>query len=107
MEEVEVREEEEDAKSVDFIQERKLARSLEVMRIRLSSVWACCAKVIAKVTNSAGVSEVIRRGCDSGDKVEDIETRDGKRKDVGAVIEPFVSELYVVAWNDRLDSLNR
>jgi hypothetical protein len=38
MEEVEVREEEEDAKSVDFIQERKLARSLEVMRIRLSSV---------------------------------------------------------------------
>ena len=72
MEEVEVREEKEDAKSVDFILDRKLARSLEVMRIRLSSDWACCAKAIAKVTSSAGVSEVIRRGCDSGDKVEEI-----------------------------------
>jgi hypothetical protein len=104
MEEVDVREEEEDSKSVDFIQDRKLARSLDVMRIRLSSDWACCAKVIAKVTSSAGVSEVIRRGCDNGDKGEDIDTRYGRRKDVGAVIEPFVFELQVVAWNDRFDS---
>jgi hypothetical protein len=58
------------------------------------------------VTSSTGVSEVIRRGCDSGDRVEEIDTRDGKRKDVGAVIESFVSELYVVAWNDRFGSLN-
>jgi hypothetical protein len=74
MEEVEVREEDEDAKSVDFIQDRKSARPLEVMRTRLSSDWACCAKVIAKVTSSAGVSEVSRRGCDIGDKWEEIDT---------------------------------
>jgi hypothetical protein len=74
MEEVEANGDEEDVKPVELIHERNLARSLDVMMTRLSSDGACRAKVIAKVISSAGVSDVIRRGCESGDKGEDIGT---------------------------------
>jgi hypothetical protein len=74
MEEVEAMGEEEDVKTVELRHKRNLARSLDVMMTRLSSDGACRAKLIAKVTSSAGVSEVIRRGCERGDKGGDIGT---------------------------------
>jgi hypothetical protein len=103
MEEVEAKGDEEDVKTVELRHERILARSLDVMMTRFPSDGACCAKVIAKVTSSAGVSEVIRRGCESCDKGEDIGTREGRRKEVGAVIETHVSEHYIVTRNNGFE----
>jgi len=41
------------------------------------------------VTSSAGVSEVIRRGWEDVDKCEGIVTQEGRKNDVGGVIQPF------------------
>jgi hypothetical protein len=59
------------------------------------------------VTSSAGVSEVIRRGWEDVDKCEGIVTQEGRKKDVGGVIQPFRGDSHHIKARrqDRCPSL--
>ena len=86
---VDAKDDEKEVNSVELREERKVVRSCVVIRTRRPFRGDCWANLIANVTSSAGVWDVTRRGWEEGDKSEGKFKRQGKKKDVGGVMQPF------------------
>ena len=86
IEEVELSTDEGDFRNEDLRADTKDARLLEVIRIDRAFEAENLVYVIANVTSATAVSEITRSGCEFFVKLEGIERREGRKKDVGAFI---------------------